>query len=61
MAMEGWVRTSVEGLGSGSRRGAPAVVPGQPAIRPGRERLARQLCLDFIWLCLNQFFSKFLN
>jgi hypothetical protein len=25
----------VEGLGSGGRRGAPAVVPGQPAVRLG--------------------------
>jgi hypothetical protein len=35
VAMEDWVRTSVEGLGTGSRGGAPAVVPGQLAVRPG--------------------------
>jgi hypothetical protein len=35
VAMEDWVRTSVEGLGTGGRRGAPVVVPGQQAVRPG--------------------------
>jgi hypothetical protein len=35
VAMEDWVRTSVEGLGTGGRRSAPAVMPGQLAVRPG--------------------------
>jgi hypothetical protein len=35
VATEGWVRTSVGGLGTGGRSGAPAVVPGQPVARPG--------------------------
>jgi hypothetical protein len=32
---EGWVRMSVGGHGTGSRNGAPVVVPGRPVARPG--------------------------
>jgi hypothetical protein len=35
VAKEDWVRTSVGGLGTSGRSGAPAVVPGRLAARPG--------------------------